>query len=83
MLDVSGGSPRIAIRLARLNPRFSFEVMVLSTTMKQLAQRCVAEEKLGPSSGPKEDAKRVLSAAQSVLAIEDARLDEPQLRPLL
>ncbi|HYT32319.1 MAG TPA: 2-oxo acid dehydrogenase subunit E2 [Thermoanaerobaculia bacterium] len=46
VLDVSGGSPRIAIRLARLNPRFSFEVMVLSTTMKQLAQRCVAEEKL-------------------------------------
>jgi ubiquinone/menaquinone biosynthesis C-methylase UbiE len=46
VLDVSGGSPRIAIRLARLNPRFSFEVMVLSTTMKQLAQRCVAQEKL-------------------------------------
>lgn len=46
VLDVSGGSPRIAIRLARLNPRFSFEVMVLSATMKQLAQRCVAQEKL-------------------------------------
>ena len=44
VLDVGVGSSRIAIRLARLNPRFSFDVLALSQTMRELAERCVTEE---------------------------------------
>lgn len=44
VLDVGVGSSRIAIRLARLNPRFTFDVLALSQTMRELAERCVTEE---------------------------------------
>src|SRR6202011_5137210 len=44
VLDVGVGSSRIAIRLARLNPRFAFDVLALSQTMRELAERCVTEE---------------------------------------
>ena len=44
VLDVGVGSSRIAIRLARLNPRFAFDVLALSSTMRELADRCVTEE---------------------------------------
>lgn len=47
VLDAGAGSPRIAVRLARLNPHFSFEVMVLSETMRDLASRCVEAEGMG------------------------------------
>jgi UDP:flavonoid glycosyltransferase YjiC (YdhE family)/ubiquinone/menaquinone biosynthesis C-methylase UbiE len=68
VLDVGAGSPRIAIRLARLNPRFTFDVMVLSSTMRELAERCVGQERL-------QDRIRIRVWDAQRLAFEDGSFD--------